>query len=305
MAARLTPTTLGVLTCSASVSAVLSATPPGSTSATEPQAGLADALARPTEYHLFKPVPREMMRELSTDRPDTTESPYTVDAGHVQLEMSFVDFTYDHDNADSQTTRSLAVAPLLVKIGLLHNVDLQIGIDPYTTTEVTDRPSDTSETVSGFGDTLVRLKVNLWGNNEGVTALALMPFIKFPTAEDDLGNGNVEGGVILPLGVSLGDDWSLGLMAEFDFIRSAADDRYVVDFVHTATIGRPLFGELAGYVEYAGFVNLNGDESYRGFFDAGLTYGLTPDTQLDCGIRVGLTEAADDVGVFAGLSLRF
>jgi hypothetical protein len=37
-------------------------------------------------YHLFRPTPRELMRELSTDRPDQTESAYTVDAGHVQLE---------------------------------------------------------------------------------------------------------------------------------------------------------------------------------------------------------------------------
>ena len=35
------------------------------------------------------------------------------------------------------------------------------------------------------------------------TALALMPFVKFPTADDDLGNEHVEGGLILPLSVEL------------------------------------------------------------------------------------------------------
>ena len=48
-----------------------------------------------SHYHLFNPTPRGQMRELSADRPDVTESPYTVDAGHVQLEMSFVDYVYD------------------------------------------------------------------------------------------------------------------------------------------------------------------------------------------------------------------
>lgn len=242
---------------------------------------------------------------MSTDRPDTTESPYTVDAGHVQIEMSFVDFTYDRRNEDSETARSIAAAPFLVKLGLLHNVDLQIGTNPHSTNRITDRTTDTTETVSGFGDTIVRLKINLWGNDGGLTAFALMPFVKFPTADDDLGNGNIEGGVIAPLGVDLGDEWSLGLMGEIDFNRSTADDRYVVDLVHTATIGRPLFGELGGYVEYAGFLNLNGDENYRALFDAGLTYGVSPDLQLDAGVRVGLTEASDDVGLFAGASIRF
>ena len=33
-------------------------------------------------YHLFNPTPRELLREMSTDRPDVTESAFTVDAGH-------------------------------------------------------------------------------------------------------------------------------------------------------------------------------------------------------------------------------
>ncbi|MEE9212565.1 MAG: hypothetical protein V3U29_07920, partial [Phycisphaeraceae bacterium] len=32
-------------------------------------------------YHLFNPTPRHLMRDLSADRPDVTESPITVDAG--------------------------------------------------------------------------------------------------------------------------------------------------------------------------------------------------------------------------------
>ncbi|WP_375396658.1 hypothetical protein [uncultured Sphingomonas sp.] len=34
-----------------------------------------------SQYTLFDPTPRAAMRPFSTDRPDTTESPYTVDAG--------------------------------------------------------------------------------------------------------------------------------------------------------------------------------------------------------------------------------
>jgi hypothetical protein len=256
-------------------------------------------------YTLFNPTPRELMRDMSTDRPDTTESPYTVDAGHFQIEMSFVDFTYDRNNEDSQTVRSFAVAPLLLKVGLLNNVDLQIGIDPYTTEKTTDRATDTSETIDGFGDTIVRLKVNLWGNDGGETAFAIMPFVKLPVADGDLGNGNVEGGFISVLGLELPNEFSSAFMIEFDFNRDGADEDYIVDLVHTATVGRDLFGDLGGYVEYAAFVDLSGEQDYRGYFDAGLTYGLTPDIQLDGGIRVGLTEAADDFGVFSGISLRF
>ena len=50
-------------------------------------------------YNLFNPTPRELMREMSTDRPDQTESPYTVDAGHFQMEMDFVKATFDRDKS--------------------------------------------------------------------------------------------------------------------------------------------------------------------------------------------------------------
>lgn len=36
-------------------------------------------------YTLFRQTPRSQMRELTTDRPDKTESPITVDAGHFQI----------------------------------------------------------------------------------------------------------------------------------------------------------------------------------------------------------------------------
>ena len=71
------------------------------------------------------------MREMDTDRPDQTESPYTVDAGHFQVEMDLATHTLDHDTAhgnDVKTTR-LAVAPMNVKVGLLNNVDLQLLVE--------------------------------------------------------------------------------------------------------------------------------------------------------------------------------
>jgi len=36
----------------------------------------AETMADKSDYTLFNPTPKAQMRELSTDRPDTTESPY-------------------------------------------------------------------------------------------------------------------------------------------------------------------------------------------------------------------------------------
>lgn len=259
-------------------------------------------------YSLLNPTPREFMRALNTDRPDTTESPITVDAGHVQLEMSFFDFAYDRHSDLRETSRVWQVAPLLLKVGLLDNVDLQLGLEPYDRARLTDRATDTTSTNSGFGDTLIRLKINLWGNDDrapGSTAFGIMPVIRLPTAQDSLGDRHLDGGIIFPLGVQLAERWDLGTMAEFDFNHARNKDNYVVDFLHTLTIGYEVVERVRVYVEYAGFENFNEDEKYRGYFNTGVTWGITPDVQVDAGIRVGVTEAADDFGVFSGITLRF
>ncbi len=250
-------------------------------------------------FNLFNPTPRELMRELSADRPDVTESPYTVDAGHAQIEMSFVDFAYDDE--DGVRTRALTVAPLNLKLGLLNNVDLQLVVDPYVEIDL-DNGAD--ETFNGFGDTELRLKVNLWGNDGGPNAFAVMPFVKLPTGDDELSNDHVEGGVIFPFAAELPAAFALGLMAEFDVVYDAADDDYEVEFVHTATVGHGLAGNLAGYVEYIGIVPFDEDDDYQALLGTGLTYGINQDVQLDAGVNFGLTDEADDYNLFAGITVR-
>jgi len=97
------------------------------------------------QYHLFNPAPRVHMREMNTDRPDKTESPYTVDAGHFQVEMDLVSYSHNHDTSRGQNTRSdaLAVAPINLKVGLLNNVDLQLVLDTYNWVRTADRTANT------------------------------------------------------------------------------------------------------------------------------------------------------------------
>ena len=262
-----------------------------------------------SSYTLFNPTPRERMREMSTDRPDTTESPYTVDAGHVQFELSLFDYARNDD--DGVRTESVAVLPANVKLGLLNNVDVQFVFTPYTREETEGGGGAGDELAEGFSDdTQVRLKINLWGNDGpapglGDTAFAVMPFVKFPTGSDELSNDHVEGGVILPLAVALPGGVNLGLMAELDVVYNEADDGYGLDFVHTATVGRDLVGALAGYVEYIGIAPHDTGGTYQAIASGGLTYAVTDDWVLDVGGTVGLSDSADDFTVFAGTSFRF
>ncbi len=258
-------------------------------------------------YHLFHQTPGDTLRELSTDRPDKTESPYTVDAGHFQIEMDLVSYARDHDTANGADTvvDAFAVAPVNLKVGLFNNVDLQLVLDTYNHVTTRDRQAGTTERQSGFGDITVRLKKNFWGNDGGKTAFAMMPFIKAPTNQDGLGNRSVEGGIILPLAVELPLGWGMGLMTEFDFLRNDENSGYHTTFVNTATFSHDIIGNLGGYVEFFSEVSSQRDTPWIGTVDLGLTYGLTENIQLDAGVNLGVTKSADDYNPFIGVSVRF
>src|SRR5262245_10048745 len=205
-----------------------------------------------SNYHLFNPSPSGAMREMSTDRPDKTESAYTVDAGHFQIEMDLISYSHDRDKSGGAdvTVDAFAIAPVNLKAGLCNRADLQVVLDTYNYVRTKDGVSGTRLTQRGFGDITTRLKVNLWGNDGGKTALAAMPFVKLPTNQDKLGNNSVEGGLILPLAVELPAGWGMGVMTEFDCIRDGAGDGYHAEFVNSITFSHDIAGNLGGYIEF-------------------------------------------------------
>lgn len=249
------------------------------------------------------------MREMITDRPDTTESPFTVDAGHFQFELSLLDYAYNDDGGVLGDT--LSVLPSNIKFGLLNNVDLQLVFTPYVRERTRSNGAETR--TDGFSDdTQIRLKLNLWGNDGPQarsidTAFAVMPFVKFPTGSGDLSNDHVEGGLILPLAVALPADFGLGMMVKVDIVYNEASGGYGVNFVHTATLGRaiPCIEQLGGYIEYIGIAPHQTGGTYQAIASSGLTFALNDNWVLDCGGTVGISDSADDFTVFVGMSFRF
>ncbi|HEX8910769.1 MAG TPA: transporter, partial [Humisphaera sp.] len=232
------------------------------------------------------------MRELSPDRPDTTESPYTVDAGHAQVELSFGEW------ARTGSAEQLDVLPFNLKLGLTNHVDLQFVHAPY------ERAVGNGRTDQGHGDAQVRLKVNLLGNDGGDLALAVMPYVTLPVGAQAFSNDDrVEGGLIVPVSFTLPAEFGLSMMAEVDFVRDGTGG-YDTVFVHSASLSHDIVGPLAGFLEYAGFAPVDGDGRYEAYLDAGLTYKVNDDVVLDAGVNVGLNSAADDFRVFAGMTWR-
>ena len=257
-----------------------------------------------SQYNLFNPTPRNLWREFSTDRPDKTETPFTVDAGRVTMEADLFIYTKDNNSPDRTRTESFNYFVPNFKVGLLNNIDLQIIPEVYNVVRVTPRGGRTEER-SGFGDLTVRMKINFWGNDGGQTAFGMMPFIKFPTNQNNLANNSVEGGIIFPLAIGLSEKWDVGMQTEFDFNKNEDDLGYNLGFVNTVSFGYQIDSRLSSYFELFTEITTETDSQFVATFDTGLKYLLTENVQLDAGVNIGLTEAADDIQPFVGLSVRF
>jgi hypothetical protein len=265
----------------------------------------ADAIDK-SRFTMLNPTPREFLRPLSADRPDLTESPFTVDAGRFQLEMDLAAFSYDRHNPERADVRvrswHFGIANL--KLGLLNDLDVHLLIPSYSRVRLEERSTGLRQTHSGFGDVVARAKLNLWGNG-GSTAFAVMPFVKFPTADTGLGNNAYEGGISFPFAAELPRDWSIGWMTQMDVARDEFGGGYHPEFINTIALGRSLIGNLDGYVEFFSLVSTERDSPWIGSIGLGLTYAINADLQLDGGVNIGVTRAADDWNPFIGLTWRF
>jgi len=252
-------------------------------------------------FTLFNPTPDADMRAFSTDRPPKANSPYTVDAGHFQYETDLTVFS--HGNSDGVTTQQWTVVDPTLKLGLTNTLDAELQITPYES--LTTRTASTTTTVSGVGDTFARLKFNLIGDDAGSVALALLPYVKLPTARSALGNGKVEGGLIVPVSFSAPDGFTIIVMPEGDYLKDVTGSGYHGAFDFLVNVSHPISDRWTVYTEIFTTQSFQTSEKPVYTLDGALTCALAANLQLDFGGNFSLNGVGPRVQIYVGLSQRF
>jgi hypothetical protein len=258
-------------------------------------------------YNLFNPTPPELMREFQTDRPDKTESPYTLDAGHFAIETSIISYTWNNVTRPdpSRPQQQILIGDNNFKVGLLNNMDLQLLFQTFIWQRVkTGLHSHSEET--GVGDAQIRLKTNLWGNEGGSSAMAIMPWLGLPTNQVDPAGDKVTGGMIFPFQVEGPFDWKICMMTETDSINDSSGGGYHLEWINSIALHHDIIKDvLDGYVEFFSNNNFETGSPWVATVDVGLIYQVSKDLYLDCGVNIGVTRDADGLNPFIGISKRF
>lgn len=251
------------------------------------EAGQQDERAQPTERTLG---------EMSTDRPDITDSTDMVGRGVWQLETG-VSFESDHLGAETQ--HELAAPLAMLRIGLSQRVELRVSGDGVLSDTVT---VPGARRATGASDIEVGAKWKLFAQPHGGFLFALEPVLSLPSGSDDF--------------TSAGYDPTLKLIADRDLARGFSLSSNLV--VSSLTVGENRFTQHAISVSVAhalhsgwhAFVELyrasalvrDGHDAW--IADTGATYALGDRMQLDVSVGRGLSDAAPDWFMGAGFSVR-
>ena len=235
---------------------------------------------------------------ICPDRPSKSTGACTVPAGRFQVETGLVDWT--HDASAGETSDLTIVGSSLLKYGVGEGADVELGVTPLA---ILRAPGEHS---SGLGDMLVRVKFRLTSEASPVQA-ALDPFVKLPTANHRIGNGKVEGGLVVPLSASLGKSGlTVSLDPEFDLLADQNNPGRHVAMVQVFNLGQTLNDKLSVSAELWGEWDWDPAGTTRqASADGSIAYLLGKDVQLDAGANFGLNRNTPDVELYAGISKRF
>lgn len=248
---------------------------------------------------LTAPAAAQELEPICADRPGKGNAPCTVAPGHVQIELGFDDLSIQHRSGI--TTSINDIGGLLAKFGLTDRLDIEAGVNLYQSER--EHGASLTETRTGVGDLFLHMK---YGLESGRFSLAVNPYVKLPVATAAVGNGKLEGGLVVPMAYELGSGWALGDTLEADALANASGAGMHPNVSEVLGVGKRITEDLTLGAEF--WTDQNFDpSSFSAQYSVGVELAdlLNNDTQIDCGVNFGLDRQTPDVEIYAGIAERF
>ena len=240
---------------------------------------------------------------ICANRPGKGTPTCTVGPGRVQVEVGAYDVSTSDTNAAS--TNTYAVGAFQVRLGLTESAEIQASLTPYTLIRQTDKTTGIRTRTYGVGDVTIGVRQSIALTN--TVSVAIQPFVTAPTGRTGIGSGGWQGGVVLPLAISLNSTTGFGIAPEVDYrLNKAGNGRHVA---YTALVGiNHAFGEVTLGAELWG--SYDDDPSgattqASADFTAAWIPKRLQHTQFDFGVNKGLNHNTPDLETYVGVSQKF
>lgn len=235
--------------------------------------------------------------ELVTDRPDFTESSMVVGPGLVQFEMGTA---FESDGQAGDRNRSFTMPLALMRLGVSRRLEIRLSSDGYVLDSVGAGFNRTS--TKGQADMEVGAKYVLREVGQGGMAFAVIPMLSLPTGADGFTSGTMDPTVKFTWSTDLPKD--IALSGNYNVSRLGDDLGRYTEHAVSLSVGHDLVAGWGGYWEVYGFKPVGRRDSNAWTANAGVTHLIGGNAQVDVEAGRGLTAAAPDWFVAAGLSIR-
>ncbi len=232
--------------------------------------------------------------EMITDRPDATESPNTVPVHSFQIETGAFYESFKENNNETET---IGYNTTLVRYGLLEKFELRIGwnFEEGRTSVNNIRSGDVT---SGFSPLLLGAKVEVTEEKGLLPEIALLGHLMLPfMASTDYRPETTGVDFRFSFAHTLNEKSSIG----YNLGAQWGDDSSEAAYVYTFVYGYAILEKLGVYAEVYG--DLPEDNKANHYWDAGITYSIQNNIQLDATIGKSFTEG-QDILISTGVSIR-
>ena len=231
---------------------------------------------------------------LITDRPDATESPTTIPVGYIQVETGAF---YESFKEGVVKNESFTYNTTLVRLGVLNNLEFRLGWDfvEGTTTINGNKLTDVS---SGFNPLLLGAKIAISEEKGCFPEIGFLGHLYLPlTAGKDYKPETTGVDFRFSFAHTLSESSSIA----YNIGAQWRDDSPEAAYVYTLAYGLSITEKLGTYAELYGDLPENNKANH--FWDAGLTYLISDNVQLDATVGSSITQG-QDILISGGISFR-
>ncbi|PLX22421.1 MAG: transporter [Marinilabiliales bacterium] len=226
--------------------------------------------------------------ELIGDRPDQTESAYTVPKGYFQLEDGFL---IENETNEKQ---NISYSSVLLRYGLFDNFELRL------VTEYNKVKSSGFNDISGFSPSSIGAKIHIQSENGWIPQIAFLGHINIAkTGKKEFMQDYHSAQMAVTFNHTVTGYWSVGYSLGVDFPSS-------VDYsigTYTLVSGFAITEKMGAFIEaYGDFSKYFIPENK---VNGGITYLIFQNFQVDIAAGFGLNESAADNYIGIGLVYLF
>lgn len=228
-------------------------------------------------------------RVMVADRPEITESPYSLVKGHFQIESSLISYLRIGPGLSD-----IAIGELSVTYGITNSLDVQSYVNAY-------RGRGARSDAVFFDGGGFRTKLNIVGNDSGNVAAAFVPFVFIPEGSS---RATFIAGAAFPVAMKTGE-LGIGGMVMFSFVNYAGYGEEDLNFTISGIVSRRFFQRMKLYMEGVASFSQTQDTDPILTVAGGASIALTSDLQLDAsGLSSGGNNDQSTTGITLGISVR-